>query len=55
MVKFSSKFDPTYSTALKMLREYVKDAGKVVDSRYGIAVLWFARRRPLLIRASNEH
>lgn len=34
MVKFSSRFDPTYSTVLRMLREYVRDAERVVSSRY---------------------
>ncbi|KAH7079953.1 hypothetical protein BKA63DRAFT_231448 [Paraphoma chrysanthemicola] len=34
MVKFSSRVDPTYSTVLRMLREYVRDAEKVVASRY---------------------
>jgi hypothetical protein len=38
MVKFGSRFDPTYTTILRMLREYTRDAEKVVASRYGIAL-----------------
>ncbi|KAJ4256811.1 hypothetical protein NW762_008907 [Fusarium torreyae] len=34
MVKFSSPADVTYTSALKILREFVRDAPRVVESRY---------------------
>ncbi|KAI1147078.1 hypothetical protein F4825DRAFT_465998 [Nemania diffusa] len=34
MVKFNTPLDPTYTTVVKMLREFVRDAPRVVRQRY---------------------
>ncbi|KAH8719384.1 hypothetical protein GQ44DRAFT_623397 [Phaeosphaeriaceae sp. PMI808] len=34
MVKFGSRVNPTYTTVLRMLREFVRDAPKIVSRRY---------------------
>ena len=36
MVKFGSSTDPTYTTVVKMLREFTRDAPKVVSKRFGM-------------------
>ncbi|KAI0481790.1 hypothetical protein F4859DRAFT_476008 [Xylaria cf. heliscus] len=38
MVKFNTRMDPTYTTVLKMLREFVRDAPKVVSQRYDLSL-----------------
>jgi hypothetical protein len=35
MVKFKSKNDSTYTTALRLLKEFEREAPQVVEQRYG--------------------